>query len=850
MTSVNQGGIQHFTATVTGTANTDVTWTCSGGTINRGGKWTAPMASGSYTVTATSKADPTKVATAMATVPDITVTIDPLMANVKQGETQRFAATVTGVADTGITWACSGGTINRAGKWKAPMMDGSYTITATSKADPSKIGSAVATVGVRPVISAFSAAAPIITIGTSTVITGTFTGGAGSVDNGVGPLTSSVPVTVVPFTTTAYTLTVTSGSGLSAMATQVVTVVPVPDPTISGEAKVTSATSGHLASVPNVPGSTYVWTINGGAIPGPVNNSQISYVAGLSGEVVLQCMVTNAAGAARTGSFTALVIAPPDALITAPSIVTEGDAKLVASVPTAVGASYAWAITGGNLTTTAAAPGVEFTAASLGTVTINCTVTNAAGTSTTGSKTLQVVTRPQIVGFGAAPDTIDQGGTSSLTFSFLGGNGTIDQGVGAVSSGNTASVSPMATTTYALVVTNAAGASTQASVTVTVRPLEPGSVYLREYLVRLTTGGTHWFDASIVGGGYSPGIRQQDGSSSANLASASWGPTGILWSIQEPAGGTITSYGSYTAPMIAGTFHVVATNSGDPTKSATATVLVIAPDPNISLSVVPGETSLGPGGVQTFTAQVLGTPETGVDWSVDDFGQKSLTALGNQAVFTAPAVSGVYRITAVSHADPSRSVSSNAYVNDPGAPEIGAFTASRSSLQAGEFLTLAWTVTNATAVVINGRNVTGQSTLQTLATTDYTLIATNANGNAYRRLTVQVDSPTIQSFTADSDRPMDGDPVSLRPVFANGTGRIEPGIGEVTSGAPVPIKPNGITRYTLTVANVFGVSVQKELLLPVALPITVETGGDMSVDYPWLDDFYSIQLYDEKEPVA
>ena len=47
------------------------------------------------------------------------------------------------------------------------------------------------------------------------------------------------------------------------------------------------------------------------------------------------------------------------------------------------------------------------------------------------------------------------------------------------------------------------------------------------------------------------------------------------WSVQEgSAGGTVDQAGNYTAPGVAGTFHVVATSQADTSKSAVATVTV------------------------------------------------------------------------------------------------------------------------------------------------------------------------------------------------------------------------------------------------------------------------------------
>ena len=49
----------------------------------------------------------------------------------------------------------------------------------------------------------------------------------------------------------------------------------------------------------------------------------------------------------------------------------------------------------------------------------------------------------------------------------------------------------------------------------------------------------------------------------------------MTWSVQEgAAGGTIAATGVYSAPAVAGTYHVVATSVADPAKSAIATVTV------------------------------------------------------------------------------------------------------------------------------------------------------------------------------------------------------------------------------------------------------------------------------------
>ncbi|BDU72055.1 M4 family metallopeptidase [Mesoterricola silvestris] len=59
---------QQFTAAVSGSTTTTVTWTCTGGTVTSAGLYTAPATVGTYTVTATSTADTSKSASATVTV--------------------------------------------------------------------------------------------------------------------------------------------------------------------------------------------------------------------------------------------------------------------------------------------------------------------------------------------------------------------------------------------------------------------------------------------------------------------------------------------------------------------------------------------------------------------------------------------------------------------------------------------------------------------------------------------------------------------------------------------------------------------------------------------------------------
>src|ERR1700730_12916476 len=72
--------------------------------------------------------------------------------------------------------------------------------------------------------------------------------------------------------------------------------------------------------------------------------------------------------------------------------------------------------------------------------------------------------------------------------------------------------------------------------------------------------------------------------------------TSVVWSVAEGAsGGRIAADGSYEAPSIPGTFHVVARANGDPGKSASATVHVSG-NPIASISIDPNAADRTPGG--------------------------------------------------------------------------------------------------------------------------------------------------------------------------------------------------------------------------------------------------------------
>ncbi|HWC18604.1 MAG TPA: kelch repeat-containing protein [Terriglobales bacterium] len=124
----------------------------------------------------------------------------------------------------------------------------------------------------------------------------------------------------------------------------------------------------------------------------------------------------------------------------------------------------------------------------------------------------------------------------------------------------------------------------------------------------------------------------------------------VNWSVSEGSGGgTITAAGLYTAPAVAGTFHVVATSRSDPSKSATATITVLA----ISVSISPNQVAMTAGESISFTASVAGSANQAVSWTVlEGPAGGSVSTTGK---YTAPAAFGTFHVVASSQASSSQS---------------------------------------------------------------------------------------------------------------------------------------------------------------------------------------------------
>jgi hypothetical protein len=120
------------------------------------------------------------------------------------------------------------------------------------------------------------------------------------------------------------------------------------------------------------------------------------------------------------------------------------------------------------------------------------------------------------------------------------------------------------------------------------------------------------------------------------------GSGGVDWTA---SGGFVDEAGFYHAPMVAGSYRVIATSQVDQSVSGSMTVEVH----DLSVTIDASETEVLTGQTLQFSASVTGWTDQSVTWS------SSGGVIDQRGHFTAPSLVGVYSVTATSRADSRRS---------------------------------------------------------------------------------------------------------------------------------------------------------------------------------------------------
>lgn len=419
-----------------------------------------------------------------------------------------------------------------------------YTLTVTNTAGATATKSVTVTPQVVAV-GAISPAAVARTVSTSTTFTTTVTGGAlNTVTWSSTAGTWAANVWTAPATAGTVTITATSVDDPTKTATTTVTVVGAPVAASLVTSRATPAFGEVFTLTPTY--GNGVGGLNYGVVC-PATGIPVNVTADWSGTRTYVLTVTNAAGLVATTS----VDVTPQTVAVGPIVFFPATPSRTVNSVTA----FTTGVTGGALNTvtwsaTAGSfAGDVWTApATAGDVTI--TATSVDDPTKTNTTTITVVDAPNITAFTAAKGTITNGTGTSLSYAFTGGDGSIDQGINAVTTGGTTNVSPTTDTTYTLTVTNAAGDTDTETATIIVVPAATITSFTAD-VTTVAPGGTVTLTPVFSGG------------------------TGTL---NQGLGAATTGVAVTTAPLTATTtFTLTVTNAAEDAVSQSVTINVVAP---------------------------------------------------------------------------------------------------------------------------------------------------------------------------------------------------------------------------------------------------------------------------------
>ncbi len=699
--TVPTAGQQQFTATVTGTGNTAVTWSLSGvgcsgtacGKLSSSGLYTAPTkvpTPPTVSVTATSQADPTKSATATVTITLVQVSVSPATATVVTGAQQQFTATVTGTTNQAVTWSLSGtgcsgsacGSITSSGLYTAPSAvpnPATVTVTATSQADPSKSGTATVTVAVPIGVTVSPSNAQVVT-GAKQQFTATVAGtqnqavtwslsGAGCSGSTCGTITSVGLYTApskVPSPPTV-TVTATSQADPSKSGTATVTVVVPISVTVSpSSAQVVVGTQQQFtAIVTGTQNQSVAWSLSGTGCSGSTCGTITSTGLYTAPSVVpnpATVTVTATSNADPTKSGTATVTVLPGIAVTvspvSANVQTGAQQAFTATVTGTTNHAVTWSLSGSGCTGTACgtinSSGLYTAPASIPSPpNVGVIATSQADPTKSGTAIVTVVA-PIVVTVSPATAQVFEGaqqqftatvsGTSNTAVTWsLKGTGCTGSTCGTINSSGlyTAPNSVPSPPTVTVTATSQADPTKSGTATVTVLP--PVVVKISPTSATLNAGDTKQFTATVTG---------------STDTAVSWSVSGAGCS--GSACGTVSSKGLYTAPSAVPSppkVSVTATSHADPTKSASATVTIL---PAVTVVVTPANATVTIGHTYQFNAQVNGASNTAVTWKISGTGctPAQCGKVSTTGLYTAPATvpsPPSVQILAVSVADPQRS---------------------------------------------------------------------------------------------------------------------------------------------------------------------------------------------------
>jgi hypothetical protein len=373
--------------------------------------------------------------------------------------------------------------------------------------------------------------------------------------------------------------------------------------------------------------------------------------------------------------------------------------------------------------------------------------------------------------------SIQPGQQTTLSWTTSGASTATISGLGSVALNGSTTVTPTATTTYTLTATSSDGKSVTAAVTITVVPLPvvpPGNPQILLYNATAT--------------------NIQVGQSST----LSWTTTGAS-TVNISGIGNVALNGSTTVSPVTTTTYTLTVTSSDGKSVTSPLTVTVTPVP----VAPPGNPQILMFNASPRTIQP--GQQSSLSWSTTGTSTVTISGVGsvalNGSTTVSPTVTTTYTLTATSSDGHSVTSPIVIAVVPATVPQINAFTAVPSNINAGDTSKVCWQVTNATSIAITGigsnLNANDCSTVSPSATTTYTLTATNASGSTSGNVTVNVGSLKILSFTATPPwNPQSGNPVTLSWTTQGAT-------SVVVIGGNLPAQSNLAVNGSITINQRF-----------------------------------------------
>jgi hypothetical protein len=605
-------------------SNGGVTWSTNIGTVTIDGMYQSPKVvpnNAVATITATSISDTSKSAAVQLNVTPLGITVVSPLLTMDLGTAQKVAANIVDdYFNQGVDWAATLGTISPLGDFLAPTgVDGPVTITATSRADPSK--SAQITVALRPIDSVIIASPVTQLTATNTArfsaqVVGdrTSRGVTWSTDKGTISATGvyTAPKVVIPGDVAIITAISiadprkTASSSINLLPLTMQNASPATNLDAGGVTKLTSKILGDTSN------AGVIWTATPagiGTISADGVYSAPKVLSQLTNVTLTATSITNPSLSASSS----LSITPISVNISAANTAMLGASKQY--IPAKVFNDYAnagvtWTSSAGSI----AADGL-FTAPNP--TAVLQTISIAATSISDPTKTATIAITVPALGIQIASSASTTFGLNSVQLSARVDNDYRNLGVTWTTTAGTVSAS-------GLFVAPSPGATSQ-NVTITARSVSDNTVTASTVISIPAISLLVSTPVSNLTAGLSTKVAARVDSDTRNL--------GVTWSVAPIGIGTIDAQGLFTSAASytgTGSATITATSVADPSKSGTTTIS-ITPIGGISATVA--ATEIFASQKTQIATLVTGDPSNSVSYAISP----NVGTISASGLYTAPA---------------------------------------------------------------------------------------------------------------------------------------------------------------------------------------------------------------------